>query len=53
MDITSRQQIEHFLEELGRRWLEPSKLYIFGGSALVLIGGVRHTGDVDYNPDEN
>jgi hypothetical protein len=27
MDITSRQQIEHFLEELGRRWLEPSKLY--------------------------
>ncbi len=48
MDITSPEQIQHFLEELGRRWPEPAELYIFGGSALVLIGGARHTGDVDY-----
>jgi hypothetical protein len=33
---------------LGRQCLEPADLYLFGGSALLLLGAGRHTGDLDF-----
>ena len=51
MDITGPEQLHHFLAELGRRCGAPAKICIFGGSAILLIGGARHTGDVDFTID--
>jgi hypothetical protein len=48
MDITQPDQIHDFLRELGRRSQVPSEIYIFGGSAVLLMGGARHTGDIDF-----
>jgi hypothetical protein len=36
------------IEELGLRFQYPADIYIFGGSALMLIGSPRVTIDVDY-----
>jgi hypothetical protein len=48
-DITSPEQSHRFLDEVGRRCAEPADLYLFGGSALLLLGGGRHTGDLDFS----
>jgi len=40
--------IEQFLEELGRRFERPASIYVFGGSAILLLGGPRSTFDVDF-----
>ena len=48
-DITGPAQLTQFLSELGKRCTEPASLYVFGGSALVLLGGSRHTGDLDFS----
>jgi len=37
-----------FLAELGRRCNYPAEIYIFGGSAMMLIGSTRNTIDVDF-----
>jgi hypothetical protein len=37
-----------FLEQLGLRYSLPAKLYLLGGSALLLLGSPRETFDVDY-----
>ncbi len=46
-DITSPEQLHRFLDEVGKRCVEPADLYLFGGSALILLGAGRHTGDLD------
>ena len=48
MDITTSEQLHEFLNELGKRCTFPASIYIFGGSAILLIGGARHTGDMDF-----
>ncbi len=48
MVINHSEQLLRFLDELGKRLPEPAEIYLFGGSALLLIGGARHTGDVDF-----
>ena len=48
MDITTSGQLRNFLDELGERCTFPANIYIFGGSAILLIGGSRQTGDVDF-----
>lgn len=48
MDITGPEQLRLFFEKLGQRCKTPTGLYVFGGSAIVLMGGTRHTGDVDF-----
>jgi hypothetical protein len=40
--------ITQFLERLGQRFEHPASFYLFGGSALILLGGPRNTGDVDF-----
>jgi len=40
--------ITQFLERLGQQFENPASFYIFGGSALILMGGPRNTGDVDF-----
>ena len=47
-DITSPEQLDRFLTELGARCVESAEIYLFGGSAVLLLGGGRHTGDVDF-----
>ncbi len=48
MRTPTRDVIQSFLEELGRRCDYPAEIYIFGGSALILLGSSRFTIDVDY-----
>ena len=40
--------IEIFLQRLGQRFDHPASFYLFGGSAVLLLGGARKTGDVDF-----
>lgn len=48
MEITHANQLHKFLSELGERCAFSANIYIFGGSAILLIGGARHTGDLDF-----
>lgn len=41
-------QLQRFFTTLGERYPHPAELYLFGGSAVVLIGGQRHTADIDF-----
>ncbi len=52
MDINRPDQIYDFLRELGKRCLIPSEIYLFGGSAVLLMGGVRYTADIDFTLNE-
>jgi Nucleotidyltransferase of unknown function (DUF6036) len=47
-DVTGPEQLKHFLAELGQRCVEPANFYLFGGSAMILLGAGRYTGDIDY-----
>ncbi|HEY3291651.1 MAG TPA: DUF6036 family nucleotidyltransferase [Anaerolineae bacterium] len=40
--------IKAFIDELGRQCDFPAEIFIFGGSALILIGSPRSTIDIDY-----
>jgi hypothetical protein len=46
--VTAPEQLRHFLAELGSRCEEAAALYLFGGSALILLGASRLTGDIDF-----
>jgi hypothetical protein len=48
VQISRPEQLTEFLTQLGRRYPHPAEIYIFGGSAIVWLGGPRHTGDIDY-----
>jgi hypothetical protein len=48
MDISTPEQLTNFLTELGRRCPEPTAIYLFGGSAVVILGGPRSTVDIDF-----
>jgi len=48
MEITHSSQLHKFLSMLGERCTFSANIYIFGGSAILLIGGARHTGDLDF-----
>ena len=48
MDISTPEQITSLLARLGERCSVPAEIYLFGGSALLLMGGRRNTADVDY-----
>lgn len=45
--LTQPDQIQRFFVALGERCPQGSRLYLFGGSALLWLGGPRHTADVD------
>ncbi len=48
LELSNPEQLTHFFEELGRRYTQPAQIYLFGGSALLLIGSRRETVDVDF-----
>lgn len=41
-------KLHAFLTELGKQYNEPAKLFLLGGSALVMLGSPRQTADIDY-----
>lgn len=47
-DTLSPEQLETFLQELGKRYAKPATLYLLGGGALILLGSTRLTLDIDY-----
>jgi hypothetical protein len=47
------EQLKRFFERLSKRYDQPAKLYVFGGSALLLIGSRRNTGDFDFTVNDN
>lgn len=46
--LSRPEQLQHFLTRLGQVCPHPAQFYLFGGSALLLMGGQRHTADVDF-----
>ena len=49
MQISQPEQLSQFLARLGERYAHPASIYIFGGSAILWLGGQRYTGDIDYS----
>ena len=49
MELTTSDQIQQFLVRRGETLTVPAELYVFGGSALLLVGGRRNTADIDYS----
>jgi Nucleotidyltransferase of unknown function (DUF6036) len=49
LELATPDQILQFLTRLGETLIAPAELYIFGGSALLLVGGRRNTADIDYS----
>lgn len=52
MESLTREKLEAFLAEVGRRYPQSAQLYLIGGSALTLLGSPRPTLDVDYVGDD-
>jgi hypothetical protein len=52
MEGLAEEAILVFLEEVGRRYLQPAELLLLGGSALCLLGSPRPTLDIDYVGDD-
>ena len=50
--LSKPEQLREFLTRLGEACPQPARLYLFGGSALLLMGGQRRTADVDYTAGE-
>ncbi len=48
MELSTPEQIEAFLQAVGEQLPAAADIYIFGGSALLLIGGSRNTADLDF-----
>lgn len=46
-----RQGIERFLQNLGRRFTKPGRLYLVGGTTMVYEGFRRQTVDIDISFD--
>ena len=46
--VINTDVIRRFLTEVGRRYEQPDRLYVLGGSALRLLGSARPTLDLDY-----
>lgn len=52
MEGLAEKTILAFLEEVGRRYLQPAELLLLGGSALCLLGSPRPSLDIDYIGDD-
>jgi len=52
MKIISKQNMQEFLERLGRRYPNKATLNLLGGSAMMLLGSTRDTLDIDYVGDD-
>ena len=52
MGVLNVQAIDAFLALAGERIRTPSRLFLLGGSALVLLGNSRATLDLDYLGDD-
>lgn len=52
MDPLTDTSLLLFLTELGRRLAQPSRLYLLGGGAMLLLGSPRATLDLDYLGDD-
>jgi hypothetical protein len=48
VELATPEQVVSFLRAVGDRLPVAADIYIFGGSALLLIGGTRKTADLDY-----
>lgn len=48
MNSLTPERLTQFFERLAQQYAQPASLYIFGGSALLLIGSRRNTGDIDF-----
>jgi len=48
MQLSHPEQLTLFLSRLGQRYSAPARLYLFGGSALLWMGGNRNTADIDF-----
>lgn len=49
MEVVTSDALERFLQKLGERIAIPSRIYLYGGSALCLLGSPRETLDVYYS----
>lgn len=52
MSLVDGATINSFLVALGGRQSEPAELVLLGGSALLLLGNLRTTVDIDYVGDD-
>jgi hypothetical protein len=52
MKIVSRQNVQEFLEQLGSRYPKNAMLSLLGGSAMLMLGSLRETMDIDYVGDD-
>jgi len=53
MEPVTPHTLNEFLKRLGERYSNPTNLYLLGGSALLLLGNLRQTLDIDYTTDLN
>jgi len=53
MEPVTQQTLTEFLTQLGERYSDQATLYLLGGSALLLLGNIRQTLDIDYTTDLN
>jgi hypothetical protein len=53
MEPVTQATLTKFLTRLGERYSNPATLYLLGGSALLLLGNLRQTLDIDYTTDLN
>ena len=51
MEVVTSQAVLQLVEQFGRRAQEPVRLYLLGGSAMLLLGSPRATKDIDYDLD--
>lgn len=51
MEPVTPQTLNQFLTRLGERYSNTATLYLLGGSALLLLGNLRQTLDIDYTTD--
>jgi uncharacterized nucleotidyltransferase DUF6036 len=47
VQLSQPEQLTQFLTQLGAKFRWPAKIYLFGGSAVLWLGGPRHTADID------
>lgn len=47
-NLLNSDDIKIFLEHLGKRVITDETIYLIGGSALLLLGSLRPTMDIDY-----
>ncbi|GMV34985.1 MAG: hypothetical protein DCC59_15670 [Chloroflexi bacterium] len=52
MKAVSKQTVFEFLERLGSRYPRSETLSLLGGSAMLLLGSLRETMDIDYVGDD-